>query len=103
MQGFYFAVSGEIKWADAANAICNIGVEQGWLPKGSRAISWTEKQLSSLMPNYPGRALYKWGSNSRAVSARAKNLGWSPNGPSFWEALREDVMVTCTHEYCSGL
>ena len=94
MKGFYFAVSGEIKWADAANAICNIGVEQGWLPEGSSAISWTEKQVASIMPDHPGRALYIWGSNSRAVSARAKNLGWSPNGPSFWEALREDVMVT---------
>ncbi|KIN05165.1 hypothetical protein OIDMADRAFT_50987 [Oidiodendron maius Zn] len=93
-EGFYFAVSGEIKWADAANAICNIGVEQGWLPEGSSAISWTEKQVASIMPDHPGRALYIWGSNSRAVSARAKNLGWSPNGPSFWEALREDVMVT---------
>jgi hypothetical protein len=45
------------------------------------------------MPDYPKLALYLWGSNSRAESARAKNLGWDPHGPSFWEALAGDVNV----------
>jgi hypothetical protein len=38
-------------------------------------------------------ALYLWGSNSRADSARARKLGWKPHGPSFWDSLEEDVSV----------
>ncbi len=45
------------------------------------------------MPDHPERVLYLWGSNSRANSARAKALGWNPHGPSFFEALKQDVEV----------
>jgi hypothetical protein len=45
------------------------------------------------MPNMPHIVLYLWGSNSRAESARARELGWNPKGPSFWESLEEDVAI----------
>jgi len=101
-EGFYFAVSDEVKWIDAATAINALGVEQGWLPAGSKPVSWTKEHVRALIPN-PGpladvsgfnMALYVWGSNSRAESARAKALGWNPQAhPSFWDALPEDVAV----------
>ncbi|KAH8821857.1 hypothetical protein F5884DRAFT_851066 [Xylogone sp. PMI_703] len=93
-EGFYFAVSDEVKWIDAAKAINKLGVEQGWLPAGSKAVSWTKDQVDQSMSWWrPGVALYIWGSNSRAESARAKKLGWVPHGPTFWEALEEDVKI----------
>jgi nucleoside-diphosphate-sugar epimerase len=100
-QGFYFAVSGGVAWKEAAEAISKIGQEQGWLPKGSQAKSYNQKQCMSIKEDDvegapesgPMRALYLWGSNSRADSARAKKLGWEPHGPSFWEALPEDCKV----------
>ena len=95
IQGFYFAVSGEVKWIDAAKAINKIGVHQGWLPADSKPVSWTEAQVASLLPEIPipGIALYLWGSNSRADSVRARSLGWEPRGPSFWDLLEEDVSI----------
>lgn len=92
-KGFYFAVSGEVKWIEVAEAVNKLGIEQGWLPKGSKPVSWTKDQLANLLPTDPGRVLYLWGSNSRAQSARAKKLGWNPHAPSFWEALGEDVSI----------
>lgn len=92
-KGFYFAVSDEVKWIDAAVAINKLGVEQGWLPKESKPVSWTKEQVDALLPGLPGLALYIWGSNSRAESARAKALGWKPQRPTFWEALNEEVAV----------
>ena len=96
LKGFYFGVSGEVKWVEAAEAINNIGVKQGWLPGGSKSVSWTKEQVGNLWPGSPDLVLYLWGSNSRAESARAKKLGWKPHGPSFWEALEEDVNMTVT-------
>ncbi|PMD54419.1 NAD(P)-binding protein [Hyaloscypha bicolor E] len=92
-QGFYFAVSDGIPWKNAAEKINELGQHQGWLPKGTKAVSWNESQLAALLPSDPGRVLYLWGSNSRAESSRAKKLGWRPHGPSFWEALPEDCKV----------
>jgi hypothetical protein len=86
-------VSDGVKWKDAAEAVNKLGVEQGWLPTGSRPVSWTPKQVGNITPDDPGRSLYLWGSNSRAESARAMKLGWKPHGPSFWEQLPEDVRV----------
>jgi hypothetical protein len=93
IQGFYFAVSDEVKWIEAAEAVNKIGVQQGWLPVDSKPVSWTKAQVATLFPQIPGIALYLWGSNSRANSVRAKKLGWKPHGPSFWEALEEDVFI----------
>jgi len=92
-EGFYFAVSGEVKWIDAAEAVNKIGIEQGWLPAESKPVSWNESQFASIFPQNPGLSLYLWGSNSRAESARAKQLGWKPHGPSFWDVLEEDVSI----------
>ncbi|RFU28296.1 hypothetical protein B7463_g8034, partial [Scytalidium lignicola] len=92
-QGFYFAVAEEVKWIQVAEAINKLGIGQGWLPADSKAVSWTKDQVNELMPWFPGIALYIWGSNSRAESARAKKLGWIPHAPSFWEALDEDVRI----------
>ena len=95
VQGFYFAVSGVVKWIEAAEAVNKIGIQQGWLPADSKPISWTEAQVASLLPEMPvpDIALYLWGSNSRADSVRARKLGWKPHGPSFWESLEEDVSI----------
>jgi len=93
-EGFYFAVADEVKWKDAAEAINKVGIEQGWLPKDSRAVSWTSKQVGALIPDQPVLSLYLFGSNSRAESARARLLGWKPRGPTFWKALPEDVEIT---------
>jgi len=84
-----------VKWIDAAEAVNNIGVRQGWLPADSKAVSWTEAHVdeSYNIPHLPKLALYLWGSNSRADSARARKLGWKPHGPSFWDSLEEDVSV----------
>jgi hypothetical protein len=90
-KGFYFAVADEIAWRDAAEAVNKLGQEQGWIPKGTKAVSWSKDQVGSLNPARPRGPLYMWGSNSRAESARAKLLGWKPHGPSFWDALPEDV------------
>lgn len=80
----------EAKWKDAAIAINNLAVEHGWLPKGSKAVSWDAERVGNILP---GLSLYLWGSNSRADSERAKALGWKPSAPSFWEALSQDVEV----------
>jgi hypothetical protein len=93
LKGFYFAVSDEIAWKDAAEAINKLGQEQGWLPKGTKSVSWNKDQVGALVPGVPGLPLYLWGSNSRAESARAKLLGWKPHGPSFWDVLPEDVEI----------
>jgi len=68
-------------------------VEQGWLLKDSKPVPWTPKQVGDIMADDPGLALYLWGSNSRAESARAKRLGWKINGPDFWTQLPEDVKI----------
>jgi nucleoside-diphosphate-sugar epimerase len=95
-KGFYFAVSDEVKWIEAAEAINKLGIKQGWLPANSNPVSWTKEQVGGLLPGRSGLVLYLWGSNSRAESARAKKLGWKPHGPSFWEALEEDVTIAVT-------
>jgi hypothetical protein len=76
-----------------AENINEIGQQQGWLPKGTKAVSWNKDKLAALLPGDPGRVLYLWGSNSRAGSSRAKKLGWKLHGPSFWVALSEDCNV----------
>ena len=78
-----------------AEAVNKLGVQQGWLPADSKTVSWTEAQVNSAfsIPGLPKLALYLWGSNSRAESARATKLGWNPKGPSFWDSLEEDVSV----------
>lgn len=83
-------------WKDAAEAINKLGVDNGWLPKDSKPVSWNKQQVGDIGPDDPGRWLYLWGSNSRAESARAKKLGWNPHGPTFWEQLSEDVNVAVT-------
>lgn len=92
MQGFYFTVTDEVRWKDAATAISGIAMEQGWLPKDSESVSWDAEKLVAAYPDYPaGMILYLWGSNSRASSSRAKLLGWKPKAPSFWDTLPSDV------------
>ncbi|KAL8381578.1 hypothetical protein RB595_005725 [Gaeumannomyces hyphopodioides] len=81
--GFYFAAPEEIEWKQCAEAICKIGQEQGWLPKGTKTASWDEDRVRALVPPHmkdelPFLTLYLWGSNSRASSTRAKRLGWKP-------------------------
>lgn len=66
---------------------------QGWLPEGSKPVSWNSKQVGDIFASNPGLALYLWGSNSRADSARAKKLGWKSSGPDFWTQLPEDVKI----------
>lgn len=92
-----------MKWIDAATAINKLGVEQGWLPKDSKPVSWDAKRVGNITPDDPGRSLYLWGSNSRANSERAKALGWKPSAPSFWEALPKDVEVAYTRAKAAGL
>ncbi|KAH8881962.1 NAD(P)-binding protein [Thozetella sp. PMI_491] len=89
-EGYYFAVADEVRWKSVAEAVNKIGQEQGWLPSGTPTVSWNKDQVAAVVPDLPRLALYIWGSNSRAESARAKKLGWKPHGPSFWEALPED-------------
>ena len=88
-------MASEVKWIDVAEAVNKLGIRQGWLPADSKAVSWTEAQVDSAfsIPGLPKLALYLWGSNSRAESARAGRLGWKPQGPSFWDSLEEDVSV----------
>jgi len=91
-QGFYFTVTEEVRWKDAAMAINCIGIQKGWLPKDSDSVSWNAERLDAEFPGYPaGMILYLWGSNSRASSSRAKLLGWQPKAPSFWYSLAADV------------
>jgi hypothetical protein len=99
-QGFYFAVANEVRWKDAAEAINKLGIEQGWLPAGSKIVSYTPKQVGSTMPKMPFIARYVWGSNSRAESARMKALGWKAQGPSFWEDLAADVEQAVENAEC---
>lgn len=94
VQGFYFTVTDEVRWKDAAMAISFIGMQQGWLPRGSESVSWDAEKLDKEFPGYPpGIILYLWGSNSRASSSRAKLLGWKPKAPTFWYTLASDVGV----------
>ncbi|KAK2783720.1 hypothetical protein FQN53_008986 [Emmonsiellopsis sp. PD_33] len=89
-EGFYFAVADEIKWKDAAEALCKLGIEQGWLPPNTKTISYDEQRFSTVyQPAWLG--LYLFASNSRADSARARQLGWRPQGPDFWTVLSEDA------------
>jgi len=91
-QGFYFTVTEEVRWKDAAMAINCIGIQKGWRPKDSDTVSWNAEKLDAAFPGYPaGMILYLWGSNSRASSSRAKLLGWQPKASSFWYSLAADV------------
>ncbi|PGH17228.1 hypothetical protein AJ80_04870 [Polytolypa hystricis UAMH7299] len=92
-EGFYFAVADEIPWKPAAEAICQLGKAAGWLGADiTKAVSYDAKAMDKLLPNamVPSLALYLWGLNSRADSARARKLGWEPTG-DFWTVLKEDV------------
>jgi nucleoside-diphosphate-sugar epimerase len=102
-EGFYFAVSGEVRWKDAAQAIRKLGNQQGWLEESVETVSWDKEKLVSKFPGQGDLVLYLWGSNSRAESARAKQLGWNPHGPSFWEALPEDVEIAAKNVQCKSL
>lgn len=97
LQGFYFAAADGVQWKRAAETITKIGHEKGWLPKEVQPASLNMDQIKGLKFKHPlftsAFILYIWCSNSRAESARAKKLGWQPNGPSFWEALPEDCKV----------
>ncbi|KAK1238859.1 hypothetical protein MKX08_005920 [Trichoderma sp. CBMAI-0020] len=46
-EGFYFATADEVAWKPTAEAINKIGQEQGWLPAGTRTVSWTKEQLAA--------------------------------------------------------
>jgi hypothetical protein len=91
VQGFYFAVSGEVKWIETAEAVNKIGIQQGWLPADSKPISWTEAQVASLLPEMPvpDIALYLWGSNSRADSVRQGSWAGNPMGRAFGNRSRK--------------
>lgn len=89
----------EVIWKEVASEIARLGLKQGSLPRESGAISWTHDQVVALLPHFPNGgelALYIWGSNSRAESARAKELGWKPKGPTFYDQLAEDVAAVVT-------
>ncbi|KAL6897425.1 hypothetical protein GGI43DRAFT_409096 [Trichoderma evansii] len=102
-EGFYFATTDEVAWKSASEAINKIGQEQGWLPEGTRTVSWTKEQLASVLPDQSALVLYIWGSNSRAKSTRAKKLGWKPHGPSFWQALPQDCQIAANRQPFSAL
>lgn len=76
-----------------AEAITKRGIEQSWLPKDTKPVSWTPEQVGSILPHLPRIARYLWGSNTRAVTARAQALGWKPVAKSFWDSLDEDVSI----------
>lgn len=101
VQGFYFAVTDEIPWKDAAEAVNKLGIDQGWLPVGSKPVSYTAEQVGETIPQMPFIAIYIWGSNSRAEPARLKHLGWKAKGPSFWEALPVDVAQAIENRHCT--
>lgn len=103
-EGFYFGVVDEVRWKDVAIAIHKLGLEDGWLPAESKVSSWTAQEVGAANPSLPARVLlYIWGSNSRAESARARKLGWSPSGPTFWEALPQDVRIAVEKSYVQGV
>ena len=83
-----------MQWKEVATTITKLAVEQAWLSKDGEAVSYNRDQVSELLPHFPRGgelALYIWGSNSRAESARAAKLGWVPKGPRFWDQLKRDV------------
>jgi nucleoside-diphosphate-sugar epimerase len=96
-EGFYFAVVDEVQWRDVAIAVYALGIKGGWLKLEDKPVAWSEEQVAGTMSveNPFGRLfpLYFWGSNSRAHSRRARELGWVPKGPTFWQALPGDVEV----------
>jgi len=84
-----------VQWKDAAIAINKIGISQGWLPADSEVVSFTGEQTGNVMSDIPSLiGKYLWGANTRAVSEKAKRLGWKPKGPSFWETLEQEVTIT---------
>lgn len=83
----------EVRWKDVADAINSLGIAQKWLPADSKVVSWTVEQVGNVIPHWPRAAKYLWGSNTRAHAIRAQQLGWKQQGPTFWEALPDDVSI----------
>ncbi|EEH33585.2 hypothetical protein PAAG_04635 [Paracoccidioides lutzii Pb01] len=78
---FYFAVADEIRWKDAAEAICRMGIEQGWLQVDAITAFYDEKCFREIFePGWLG-----------FVSLGVRQLGWKPRAPDFWTVLPADV------------
>ncbi|CAG8959264.1 hypothetical protein HYFRA_00012622 [Hymenoscyphus fraxineus] len=93
-EGFYICLNETpVQIKELAEAITKLGVAQSWLPKDAKPVSWTAEQVGSILPHAPRIARYLWGSNTRAIAARAKALGWKPVQKPFWESLEEDVSI----------
>ncbi|EEH48715.2 uncharacterized protein PADG_04794 [Paracoccidioides brasiliensis Pb18] len=62
-RGFYFAVADEVRWKEAAEAICRLGIEQGWLQLDAKTVSYDEKCFREVFePGWLG--VYLWASDS---------------------------------------
>lgn len=86
-QGYYFAGSESYAWKDGSKWIADAAKNGGWI-KTAEVDALTVPQALEVHPWAP----LLWGSNSRSVATRAKEvLGWKPQGESMSEAI--PVMV----------
>lgn len=57
------------------------------------AKSISEQEMRDIWPDAPDTGIFSFGCNSRTVPDRAaKELGYVPKAPSFWDTLESDLM-----------
>ncbi|KAI0975642.1 NAD(P)-binding protein [Xylaria arbuscula] len=91
-EGYFLATSQEAPQRDIAEATAKILFEKGEI-SSAETQSISNEGLASLFPDAPDSGLFAFGCNSRSKADRAaKELGYLPAAPSFWDVLESDLL-----------
>ena len=86
-QGYYLAENGSFAWGDVFRQMTKLAHKEGLIPS-DKCPGLGASQLNNISPY----GHLKWGTNSRGVSQRAKNLlGWKPVHRGLMEELPDIV------------
>lgn len=88
VEGYYFVVSNEATVKEQVTIMSDELAKLGHIKNNVVEVLSIE-EVKAIHPFLP----YLFGSNTRAVSTRAKKLGWKPVGPSVLESLVTDLKV----------
>ncbi|KAI0101680.1 NAD(P)-binding protein [Nemania sp. FL0031] len=91
-EGYFLAASQEASQRDIAEAISKILFAKGEISSAD-ARSISNEEMVSLFPDAPDTGFFSFGCNSRSKADRAaKELGYVPKAPLFWDVLESDLM-----------
>lgn len=90
-QGYYFPTSQEVSQRQIAEATAKIFHKKSII-SSLIAKSISEQEMASLYPSTPDLGFTTFACNSRSKADRAaKELGYLPTAPSFWDTLESDL------------